>query len=102
SPLAALKSRWALFGAAAIFLYVGAEVAIGSVMINFLHQPGILNVDYDEAGRLLGLYWGSAMVGRALGSLVLIKVRAERLLALAAIVALLLCLIVTQAGALTP
>ena len=42
------------------------------------------------------------MVGRALGSLVLIRVRAERLLSLAAIVALLLCLIVTQAGGLTP
>jgi len=102
SPLAALKSRWALYGAAAIFLYVGAEVSIGSVMINFLHQPSVLAVDYDEAGRLLGLYWGSAMIGRALGSLVLIKARAERLLALAAIAALLLCLVVTQAGGLTP
>jgi len=102
SPLAALTSRWALFGALAVFLYVGAEVAIGSVMINFLHQPSVLAVDYDEAGRLLGLYWGSAMVGRALGSLVLIRIRAERLLAVAAAVALLLCLVVTQAGALTP
>ena len=40
----ALSSRWALLGAAAIFLYVGAEVSIGSVMINFLHQPEVLGV----------------------------------------------------------
>ncbi len=102
SPLLAFRSPWALFGALAIFVYVGSEVAIGSVLINFLHQPQVLGVDYDEAGRLLGFYWGSAMVGRAIGSFILIRVRAERLLTIAAIIALLLCLVITQAGALTP
>jgi MFS transporter, FHS family, L-fucose permease len=98
SPFAAFASRWALFGGLAIFLYVGAEVSIGSVMINFLHQPAILDVSFDEAGRLLSFYWGGAMVGRALGSLVLIRVPASRALAVAAGAALLLCLVVTQAG----
>lgn len=99
SPLAAFGSRWALLGALAIFLYVGAEVSISSIMINFLHQKQIMNADFDTAGRLLGLfYWGGAMVGRALGSAVLTRVPASRVLAFAACAALLLCLVVTQAG----
>ena len=99
SPFAAFGSRWAVFGALAIFLYVGAEVAISSIMINFLHQPQILAESYERAGRLLGLfYWGGAMVGRGLGSLVLTRVPAHRVLALAASAALLLCLVVTASG----
>lgn len=96
SPFAAFASRWALFGGLAIFLYVGAEVSIGSIMINFLHAPAIMNVSFSEAGRLLSFYWGGAMVGRALGSAVLIRVPADRVLAAAAVVAMLLCLVVTQ------
>jgi FHS family L-fucose permease-like MFS transporter len=98
SPFAAFASRWALFGALAIFVYVGAEVSIGSMMINFLHQPSVLNVNYETAGRLLSLYWGGAMVGRAIGSVVLIRVSASRALAAVAVIALLLCLIITQSG----
>jgi FHS family L-fucose permease-like MFS transporter len=96
SPLAAFGSLWALFGAGAIFVYVGAEVSVGSMMINFLHQPTVLAVDYAQAGRLLGFYWGGAMVGRALGSLLLVRVKAYRLLGGAALFALTLCLLVTQ------
>ncbi|MEI9932984.1 MAG: sugar MFS transporter [Rhizomicrobium sp.] len=99
SPFAAFASRWALFGGLAIFLYVGAEVSISSIMINFLHQKQILNADFDHAGRLLGVfYWGGAMVGRVLGSIVLTRVPASRVLAAAAVFALLLCLVVTQAS----
>ena len=101
SPFAAFSSRWALLGGVAIFLYVGAEVAISSIMINFLHQPEVMAKSFEDAGRLLGLfYWGGAMVGRALGSLVLTRVPANRVLAFAAAIALSLCLIVTQAGTL--
>jgi FHS family L-fucose permease-like MFS transporter len=100
SPFAAFTSRWALFGGLAIFLYVGAEVSIGSIMINFLHQPAIMNVSFETAGRLLGLYWGGAMVGRALGSAVLTRIPAGKVLAAAACVALLLCLVVTQSDGL--
>lgn len=100
SPFAAFTSHWALFGGLAIFLYVGAEVSIGSIMINFLHQPAIMNVSFETAGRLLGLYWGGAMVGRALGSAVLTRVPAGKVLAAAACVALLLCFVVTQSDGL--
>ena len=100
SPFAAFSSRWALFGALAIFLYVGAEVSIGSMMTNFLHQPAILNVSFEEAGRMVSFYWGGAMVGRALGSVILTRVPASWVLAVASAAALLLCLAVTQtAGA---
>ncbi|MGN6149498.1 MAG: sugar MFS transporter, partial [Rhizomicrobium sp.] len=98
SPFAAFASKWALFGGLAIFLYVGAEVSIGSIMINFLHAPTTMNVSFAEAGRLLSFYWGGAMVGRALGSAVLIRIPADRVLAAAAVVAMLLCLVVTQQG----
>jgi MFS transporter, FHS family, L-fucose permease len=99
SPLAAFGSRWALFGGLAIFLYVGAEVSISSIMINFLHQPQVMAESYERAGRLLGLfYWGGAMVGRTLGSIALTRLPASRVLAFAACAALVLCLVVTQAG----
>jgi len=94
----ALKSPWALFGSAAIFLYVGAEVAIGSAMTNFLHEPDMLNVSLEEAGKMVSLYWGGAMVGRLIGSglLFVVKDRAPWLLAAFATGAALLCLAVTQ------
>ena len=94
----AFKSRWALFGGAAIFLYVGAEVSIGSFLTNFLHEPGMLNVSLEEAGKMVSYYWGGAMVGRFFGSILLfvVKERAPWLLAGFACVAALLCLAVSQ------
>jgi FHS family L-fucose permease-like MFS transporter len=98
SVVAALGCRWAILGATAIFLYVGAEVSIGSMMINFLHQPDILGISLDRASRLLSLYWLGAMVGRFVGSLVLRFVPAPAALTAVAAGASLLCLTVTQAG----
>jgi FHS family L-fucose permease-like MFS transporter len=69
------------FGVAAIFLYVGAEVSIGSLMINYLIQPRVLNITPLAAGSLVSFYWGGAMVGRLVGSLLLyLKAPAARLL----------------------
>lgn len=98
SVATALKSRWALFGAAAIFLYVGAEVSIGSAMTNFLAGPDMLNISLEEAGKMVAFYWGGAMVGRVIGSglLFLVKQRAPWLLAAFALGATLLCLAVSQ------
>jgi FHS family L-fucose permease-like MFS transporter len=96
SVLSALGSRWAVFGAIAIFLYVGSEVAIGSLLTNFLHQPDILGVDIEHAGKLVSFYWMGAMVGRFVGSGLLLRVPAARLLTLFTLVAAALCLTVTQ------
>jgi len=93
SVLDALRSRWALFGALAIGLYVGAEVSIGSIMIAFLHQGGVLGLPLEVGGfYLANLYWGGALVGRIVGTILLTRVRATRLLALCAASAMLLCL----------
>jgi FHS family L-fucose permease-like MFS transporter len=78
------------FGALAIFTYVGAEVAIGSVLINFLGQPGMGNIPPAVAAGYVSLYWGGAMVGRFIGAYALIYVRAQRALAAVSISALIL------------
>ena len=98
SPFEALSSRWAVAGATAIFLYVGAEVSIGSIIINFLVQPQILGIVHEQAGRLLSLYWMGAMVGRFIGSGLLTRIRASALLTAAAAIAGLLCVTVSQSG----
>ena len=91
----ALRSRWAIFGAIAIGLYVGAEVSIGSIMINFLNQPDVLGLTFEEAGwHLANFYWGGALLGRILGTLLLTRVRAGSLLATCGVTAALLCFIV--------
>lgn len=59
------------FGAACIFLYVGAEVAIGSLIVNYLMQEGVLGLSERDAGDMIFMYWGGALVGRIIGSLVL-------------------------------
>jgi FHS family L-fucose permease-like MFS transporter len=98
SPFEALKSRWAVFGAISIFLYVGAEVSVGSVIINFLIQPSILGVVAEKAGYYLSLYWGGAMVGRFIGSALMTRFRAGVLMTIAATTAACLCLLVSQTG----
>jgi FHS family L-fucose permease-like MFS transporter len=89
-----LGSRWALLGGLAIFLYVGAEVSIGSIMINFLHQGSVLGVSLERAGQLLSLYWLGAMVGRFAGSALMAWVPAARLTMVAAATAAVLCTVV--------
>ncbi|MEQ1498087.1 MAG: MFS transporter [Novosphingobium sp.] len=92
--LAALRSRWAIFGALSIGLYVGAEVSIGSIMIAFLHQPAVLGLPFEQGGfYLANLYWGGALLGRIVGSVLLTRSRADHLLVFCASMAALLCVI---------
>ncbi len=53
-----------ILGAVAIFLYVGAEVSIGSFLVNYFSHPETGNLTEQHAARLVSLYWGGAMVGR--------------------------------------
>ena len=90
-----LRSRWAIFGAVAIGLYVGAEVSIGSIMINFLNQPQVLGMPLEKAGGYLAnFYWGGALIGRIVGTMLLTRVRASRLLGTCGVIAALLCVTV--------
>ena len=94
----ALSSRWALFGGLAIFLYVGAEVAIGTQMALFLNSTPVWNVPLETAGKYVSLYWGGAMIGRLAGSALLTRVEAARLLSVFTAIACALCLFVFAAG----
>lgn len=93
SALPALLTRPRLvLGALAIFVYVGAEVSIGSLMTNYLMQPHVLAVAAERAGKLVSLYWGGAMVGRFIGSYILQRVKPGLVLAACAACASLLAL----------
>lgn len=65
----ALKFRQLKLGAIAIFLYVGAEVAIGSFLISFLGLEKIAGFSEAEASPFVAFYWGGAMIGRFLGAI---------------------------------
>ncbi|MCB0784015.1 MAG: MFS transporter, partial [Flavobacteriales bacterium] len=56
-------------GMVAIFCYVGAEVAIGSLLISFAGLPRVMGLTADDAKVYLSLYWGGAMIGRFLGAI---------------------------------
>ncbi|QYJ77435.1 sugar MFS transporter [Shewanella acanthi] len=77
----ALKVRNLKFGVLGIFLYVGAEVAIGSFLINFLGQEHIAGLKESEAANYIAIYWGGAMVGRFIGAALMQKISAGSLLA---------------------
>ena len=81
------------FGAACIFLYVGAEVAIGSLIVNYLEQASVLGLSQEAAGKLIPLYWCGALVGRFLGSALLRVVSPGKLLATVAVGAIALILV---------
>jgi MFS transporter, FHS family, L-fucose permease len=69
--LALLKRPRFGYGAASIFLYVGAEVAIGSFIINYLAQDQILGQPESVIGWMVSIYWFGALIGRFIGSAVL-------------------------------
>ncbi len=89
-----MSSRWALIGGLAIFLYVGAEVAIGTQMALFLNDGSIWDIPLQDAGYYVSLYWLGAMVGRFAGSALMTRFAAHRLMTVAAAVAAALCLFV--------
>jgi FHS family L-fucose permease-like MFS transporter len=88
----AWQYRHLVLGALGIFLYVGAEVSIGSFLVNFMGEPAVAGLPEERAAKYLSLYWGGAMVGRFLGAALLKKVRPGRLLAFNALVVALLLL----------
>ena len=84
SPLAGFKllsrSRFG-FGALCIFLYVGAEVSIGSLIVNYLMQKSVLGLTAEGGGKMIMYYWGGAMVGRFIGSAILRVISPGKVLA---------------------
>src|ERR1700729_2762482 len=64
-----------IMGAIAIFVYVGAEVAIGSMLGSYMSQPNLGKISIQLAAKFGSIYWGGAMIGRFIGSDVLQKMR---------------------------
>lgn len=93
------RARFA-FGAACIFLYVGAEVSIGSIIVNYLMQTNTLGLPAEAAGKHVPFYWGGALVGRFIGAYVLKSVSPGKILAFnAGMVVLLLLVSANTVGA---
>lgn len=86
------QPRFAL-GALCIFLYVGAEVAIGSIIVNYLMESHVLGLSAEAAGKHVPLYWGGAMVGRFIGAALLRMFSPGKVLACAATVTIGLLLV---------
>jgi len=68
----ALRYSHLVFGMIAIFMYVGGEVTIGSVIINYINE--LVGMPEMEAKSYLAFYWGGAMIGRFLGAISLREV----------------------------
>jgi FHS family L-fucose permease-like MFS transporter len=74
-----------VLGALGIFAYVGAEVSIGSFLVNYFGLPGIAGMSAETAAGYVSFYWGGAMIGRFLGAAVLRRFKAGHVLALCAV-----------------
>jgi FHS family L-fucose permease-like MFS transporter len=83
--------RHLVLGAVGIFVYVGAEVAIGSLLVSYFKEPYTLGLAEDKGSKLMARYWLCAMIGRFIGSLfTLRKFKAGKVLAAHAVLASLL------------
>jgi len=91
-----LKRPRFAFGTACIFLYVGAEVAIGSLIVSYLEQSNTMGFDAVTAGKHVAYYWGGAMVGRFIGAFVLRVVSPGKVLAAVATGAVVLIAVSTH------
>jgi FHS family L-fucose permease-like MFS transporter len=76
---------WLLCGAFGIFTYVGAEVTIGSLLVNYMGLPQVAGLREQTAANYLMFYWGGAMIGRFIGSAILQRVNTGLLLCIVAV-----------------
>ena len=85
------KSAWAyrhlVLGAVGIFLYVGAEVAIGNYLVSFFKEPYIGGLPEAQGAKMVSFYWGGAMIGRFIGTFTLRFYKPGKVLALHALCA---------------
>ncbi|PSJ40678.1 sugar MFS transporter [Allosphingosinicella deserti] len=89
------RHRNLVFGVPAIFIYLIAEIGVANLFVNFVSQRDIANITHEQAGHYLTFLWGGMMVGRFLGSAIMQKVAAEKVLAAFSIGAFVVMLIAT-------
>jgi len=85
-----LQFRQLRLGAIALMLYVGAEVAIGSFIVNFLGEANIAGFAEKKAATYIPIYWAGLMIGRFLGSAILQRISAQKVLCVSALASVLL------------
>ena len=86
SWLKVIKDPSLILGMVGIFSYVGAEVAIGSFLVNYIIE--LIPMPETEAATLVAFYWGGAMIGRFLGIFTLNKFSPGKVLAIHAMLAI--------------
>ncbi len=94
----AWRYRHLVLGAVGIFLYVGAEVSIGSFLVNFMSQPDIAGFSEAEAAHHVSYFWGGAMIGRFVGAVVMRYVNDGKALAFNAVAVIVLLLLTVFSG----
>ncbi|KMT64228.1 sugar MFS transporter [Catenovulum maritimum] len=82
SGASAWQHKHLVLGAIGIFVYVGAEVSVGSFLINFLGESHIAGITEHQAAKYVSIFWGGAMVGRFVGAALMTKIAANKLLVL--------------------
>jgi len=87
------KHKNLVLGSIGIFVYVGAEVSIGSFLVNYMKEPYIAGFPEQKAAKYLMFYWGGAMVGRFIGSYLLRSIPTKKILGIAGTAAALLVLL---------
>ncbi|MDE1149745.1 MAG: sugar MFS transporter [Azospirillaceae bacterium] len=84
------RHRNLVFGVPAIFIYLIAEIGIGSMLVNYLSLPNIGNLSHADAAGYVSLFWGGAMVGRFVGSFAMRWIRPQMMLAAVSVAAFIL------------
>jgi FHS family L-fucose permease-like MFS transporter len=87
TPDSLWRHPWLIAGAIGLFTYVGAEVSIGSLLVNFMGLPSIAGLPEAVAAKFLMVYWGGAMIGRFIGSAILQRISTGPVLGTAALAA---------------
>ncbi|MHC1478902.1 L-fucose:H+ symporter permease [Frateuria aurantia] len=87
-----LSHRHVLFGVIGIFAYVGAEVSIGSFMVNYISDPSVSAMTERFAAECVTAYWTCAMIGRLIGATLMLRLSPGKLVGLFALMNVLLVL----------
>lgn len=93
---AAFKYRQLALGVLAIFMYVGGEVTIGSLLSEYISLESVLDIEVKQAGYYVSYYWMGAMIGRFIGAALMTKINPGKALGVAGVVNVVLIVVSTQ------
>jgi FHS family L-fucose permease-like MFS transporter len=82
-----------VFGAIAIFMYVGAEVSVGSYLVNYFAESHIMSMSNYDASKMISYYWGAALIGRFIGAALTFYIKPNIILAVNSVLAIVFILV---------